>query len=134
MKSPSKGKFRKKNPKKIAPKNVAPASVVVDNDFNILQFRGPTTLFLDHPSGQASFNIMKMAKEGLLGQLTAALIQAKREKTIVEKHDLEVRSNGRTRRFNLELQTIIEEQEATNEELRAANECVKSLCILASLR
>ena len=42
-----------------------PASVVVDQELDILQFRGETSLFLEHASGKASLNLLKMARPAL---------------------------------------------------------------------
>lgn len=37
-----------------------PASVVINYEMDILEFRGATKLYLSHNSGKASFNILKM--------------------------------------------------------------------------
>ncbi len=39
-----------------------PASVVINHQLEIVQFRGTTDLFLTHPKGKATFNILKMAR------------------------------------------------------------------------
>ena len=39
-----------------------PASVVINHQLEIVQFRGTTDLFLTHPKGRATFNILKMAR------------------------------------------------------------------------
>ena len=39
-----------------------PASVVVNHQMEIVQFRGSTGLFLTHPQGKATLNIVKMAR------------------------------------------------------------------------
>ncbi|HEY6396332.1 MAG TPA: chemotaxis protein CheB, partial [Solirubrobacteraceae bacterium] len=56
----------------------APPSVLVNEDFQILQFRGPTGMFLEPPAGRASFDILKMAREGLMLPLRGLLNTAKR--------------------------------------------------------
>ncbi len=43
-----------------------PASVVINHNMEILEFRGPTEMYLKNPSGKASFNILKMAYAKLL--------------------------------------------------------------------
>jgi two-component system CheB/CheR fusion protein len=42
-----------------------PASVVVNGNFEILQFRGSTGLFLEPAQGKASLNLLKMARGGI---------------------------------------------------------------------
>ncbi|MFD2966589.1 CheR family methyltransferase [Sphingobacterium bambusae] len=54
-----------------------PVSVIVNEQFDIVQFRGSSATFLEPPSGKATFNIIKMAKEGLAFELRNALHRAK---------------------------------------------------------
>ena len=44
----------------------APPGVLIDADLQVLQFRGSTGAFLEPPVGKASFNVLKMAREGLM--------------------------------------------------------------------
>jgi two-component system, chemotaxis family, CheB/CheR fusion protein len=81
----------------------APASVILDENFDILQSRGQTGSYLELGSGQASLNIMRMAREGLAGELRAALLQARKEKVPVQKEGLQVEVNGTTKTFDLEV-------------------------------
>ena len=55
----------------------APAGVLVNSALDIVQFRGRTAPFLEMPSGEPSFNDLRMAREGLAGALRAAMNQAK---------------------------------------------------------
>ena len=55
----------------------APPSVLVNHDFEVQQFRGRTSPFLETPSGQPTTNILRMAKEGLFMELRSALTEAK---------------------------------------------------------
>jgi two-component system CheB/CheR fusion protein len=90
-----------------------PASVVINQDFNILQFRGKTAPFLEPASGEASLNIMKMAKEGVSGVLREVLLKAKKTGAPVEKKKIPVVVDGQQRLFNLEVTpfTVIQSQE-----------------------
>ncbi len=63
--------------------NYAPCGVVVDQSFNVVQFRGRTSAYLENPSGTANLNILAMAREGLLIELRSALYKARRENTAV---------------------------------------------------
>jgi two-component system CheB/CheR fusion protein len=50
-----------------------PPCVVINGDMEILQFRGATSLFLEHPTGRASFNLIKMARPELTFELNSAI-------------------------------------------------------------
>ncbi|MFV8331748.1 CheR family methyltransferase [Flavobacterium sp. GSP14] len=65
--------------------NYVPASVIVNYDLDILQFRGSTSLYLQHSSGKASFNILKMAHPEITFELRNAIHNAiKTEQTVVK--------------------------------------------------
>ena len=55
-----------------------PPGVVVNNEMEILQFRGQTGAYLEPAPGVASLNLLKMAREGLLSGLRAAVDEARR--------------------------------------------------------
>ncbi len=160
----------------------APAGVLVNEAYEILQFRGQTSPYLEPAPGHASLNIMKMARQGLLMELRAALVAARKRGKPVRREGLHIKENGGFTNVNLEvipvrtladesnylvlfekasvarpaktamrraasrtapereidrlqeelaatkdfLQSIIEDREATNEELRSANEELQS--------
>lgn len=54
----------------------APVGVIVNEQLDIVQFRGSTGAYLEAPSGKASHNILKMAREGLSFELRSALHKA----------------------------------------------------------
>ncbi|MFD2594817.1 CheR family methyltransferase [Sphingobacterium griseoflavum] len=54
-----------------------PVSVIVNEQFDIVQFRGSSAKYLEPPSGKATFNLMRMAKEGLSFELRNALHRVK---------------------------------------------------------
>ena len=72
----------------------APPGVVVDDDLQIIQFRGQTGPFLEPAPGDASLGLLKMAREGLLYDLRTALHQARKSGTAVRKHGLRMSHNG----------------------------------------
>jgi two-component system CheB/CheR fusion protein len=69
----------------------APPGVVVDNEMQIVQFRGQTGAFLEPAPGEASLNLLKMAKEGLLYGLRTALRTARKTRDTVHKDGLQFR-------------------------------------------
>jgi two-component system, chemotaxis family, CheB/CheR fusion protein len=54
----------------------APPAVIIDPYFEILQFFGHTDPYLKMPQGRASFNILKMAREGLAPKLAECIRRA----------------------------------------------------------
>jgi two-component system CheB/CheR fusion protein len=47
----------------------APASLLVDEELNILQFRGETGPYLEHASGPPSLNLHRVARPELLVEI-----------------------------------------------------------------
>jgi two-component system CheB/CheR fusion protein len=65
-----------------------PASVLVNEKFDIVQFRGATEMWLVPPPGKPSFNVLKMARDGLAFELRNLLHQAKKSNLIVKKYNI----------------------------------------------
>lgn len=74
----------------------APAGVLINENMEILQFRGRTSLFLEPAPGTASFNLLKMAKPGLLGDLRGAIIAARKKEQPVRREGIRVGTDGDT--------------------------------------
>ncbi|HET7442804.1 MAG TPA: chemotaxis protein CheB, partial [Terriglobales bacterium] len=84
----------------------APASIIVNSDMEIVQFRGRTGAYLEPASGQPTFSLSKMAREGLLVDLRAAINKAKKENAAVRTEGVHIRSNGGTKEVNLEVMPV----------------------------
>lgn len=81
----------------------APAGVLINEDMDILQFRGLTGPYLEPAPGEASFNLMRMAREGLLLALRTAVSQARKTNSGVKTAGLRVDYNGEGRVVDLEV-------------------------------
>lgn len=81
----------------------APPGVLVNADLQVLQFRGVTWAFLQPPVGRANFNVLKMAHDGLMLPLRAAINKAKREKKIVRRENVHVRHDDKIRVVHLQV-------------------------------
>ncbi|HEY0712748.1 MAG TPA: CheR family methyltransferase, partial [Polyangia bacterium] len=55
----------------------APPGIVVDNDFRIVRTRGRTNAFLELQPGEASLELLSMARPGLIGPLRTALLESR---------------------------------------------------------
>lgn len=81
----------------------APAGVLINADFDILQFRGHTGPFLEPAAGAASLNLLKMAREGLTAELRAALHKAKSENITVRREGLRMAGGKGFKTINIEI-------------------------------
>jgi two-component system, chemotaxis family, CheB/CheR fusion protein len=80
-----------------------PAGVVVDEGWNILQFRGHTGAFLEPAPGLASLNLQRMARDGLLVELRRLLEQVRSEQTVARREGLLISDGEYLRSINLEV-------------------------------
>ncbi|HEX9982586.1 MAG TPA: chemotaxis protein CheB [Thermoanaerobaculia bacterium] len=85
----------------------APAGVLINDDFDILQFRGRTSPYLEPPAGTATFNILKMAREGLLPELRAAIHTARKSGEPVRRAEIRFVNDAGPAMVNLEIIPIV---------------------------
>ena len=71
-----------------------PPGVVVNEQLDIVQFRGNTAPFLAPAPGTASLNLAKMAREGLLADVRMAIRQARTKNSPVRKDGVRVGANA----------------------------------------
>ena len=90
-----------------------PASIVVNSEMEIVQFRGKTGAYLEPATGQPTFSLSKMAREGLLIDLRAALHTAKKENVTVRKEGVSIQSHEGTRLVDFEVIPIQAEESQT---------------------
>jgi two-component system, chemotaxis family, CheB/CheR fusion protein len=83
-------------------KKYTPASVLVNQDLDIIQFRGSTGLYLEPSPGKASLNLMKMAKPGLEFELRNVVHKAKKTQAAAKKSDLEINIDGKLHKITVE--------------------------------
>lgn len=89
-------------------KRFSPPGVVVNERLEILQFRGHTGAYLEPAPGEASLNLPKMAREGLLPDLHSALAKAIKEDVTVRKEGLRVSQDGQFRQVDVEVMPVKE--------------------------
>lgn len=90
-----------------------PASVVVNQELEILLFRGSTGLFLEPSPGKASLNLLKMARPGLAFELRNTIHKAIRSGQAVRKTGLEIEVNKAAHQVTVEvvpLKSEVDEQ------------------------
>ena len=81
----------------------APPGVLVDAELHVLQFRGPTGAYLEPSTGKATFDVLKMAREGLMLPLRTAIDQAKKENRTVRRENIRLKRDGKVCGVNVEV-------------------------------
>lgn len=80
-----------------------PASVVINYQMDIVQFRGSTGLFLSNPQGKATFNIVKMARPEFAFELRNAISKVIKTNQRLCKSGFEVKINEAVKIISLEI-------------------------------
>lgn len=81
----------------------SPAGVLISNDLQIVHVRGQTGRYLEPAPGDASLNVLKMAREGLRVDLRTAIHSCRKTNVPVRKEGLRVKQNGKTGIVNIEI-------------------------------
>ena len=81
----------------------APASVVIDDKYQVLHFRGQSAAYLEHPAGKATFDLFQMAREGLRYQLRHAVEEARESMRPVRTASIRLSVGGVRKRVDLEV-------------------------------
>lgn len=81
----------------------APVGVIINEDWEILQFRGYTSPYLQPPPGRPNFNLMKMAKDELRLELRTAIHQAKNRQVPVNKSGIQITDNQQVRQVRIDI-------------------------------
>ena len=84
----------------------APPAVLINEDLEILQFRGATRPYLEPAQGQASLNILKMARDTLFVELRNVIDEAKQQNVTARRPGVRVRDEQQARLVNLEVRPI----------------------------
>jgi two-component system CheB/CheR fusion protein len=88
--------------------NYAPPCVLINEQYEILHFIGQTDKYLAPPTGKASFNVLKMAREGLKYKLSTALHKAVKQKKTVLSTGIEIKHNNNFRTVDLVVRPLTE--------------------------
>ncbi|HYW19642.1 MAG TPA: chemotaxis protein CheB [Nodularia sp. (in: cyanobacteria)] len=81
----------------------APVGVIINEDCEILQFRGYTSPYLQPPLGRPNFNLMKMAKDELRLELHTAIHKAKNREEPVSKSGIIMTDNEQVRQVKIDV-------------------------------
>ena len=81
----------------------APPGVVVNENMDILIFRGSMAPYISPSPGEADLSLMKMIREELRVELQTAIFLVKRQKTLVKREGIRFKYNGNHKEINIEL-------------------------------
>jgi two-component system, chemotaxis family, CheB/CheR fusion protein len=79
----------------------APAGVLVDDNLEVVHFRGQTGPYLAPAPGDASFNVLRMAREGLFLELRSALGECRQDNAPVRRDNVRVHGDGQVHEIDL---------------------------------
>jgi len=99
--SPGSSLFREAD--RVVLNRLAPSGVLINDELEILQFRGKTSAFLEPAPGTASFNVLMMARTGLLAELRIAIHKARSTGGVVRHEGIPVQNNGQSLIANIEV-------------------------------
>ena len=100
--------------KRVLLQTFAPPSIIADEKGNIVYVHGNTGMYLQPAQGQASTNVIDMAREGLQLDLRYAIQNASTKKKPVLVKDLPVKTNGGVHGVDLSVRPIAD-PESTRE-------------------
>jgi two-component system CheB/CheR fusion protein len=93
---------------KVIAQSFAPPSVLINENFDVLYSYGSIDHYLAISSGEASLNLLHIAREGLRHRLGPVLAQALKDRVPVVNEDVHVRSESGMKTIDLIVQPIIE--------------------------
>lgn len=86
-----------------------PAAVIVNREGDVIYFHGETEKFLKPARGEATLNLVDMAREGLKLELSAGLRQAAEKGSEVELKNVNMKTDGEWKRVDASIIPLTEE-------------------------
>jgi two-component system CheB/CheR fusion protein len=84
----------------------APPGLVINENMEILQFRGAIGPYVELAPGKATLHLLKIAKKEFVAELRAAINQAKKNHTAAKRKDVGFRRNGQPRSVNISVEPL----------------------------
>ena len=88
-----------------------PATVIINQELDILQFRGSTGLYLEPAPGKASLNLLRMAKPGLAFELRNTIHKATKSGQPFKREGIELVINKKLHLISIEVVPLRSETE-----------------------
>ncbi|HXJ38307.1 MAG TPA: CheR family methyltransferase, partial [Bryobacteraceae bacterium] len=87
----------------------APAGVLINEEMQVIHFHGQTGLYLEQAPGEASLNLLRLARESLVYPIRRAVSAAREKKAPVHESGVEVNSNGLLHRVKLSVLPVADD-------------------------
>jgi two-component system CheB/CheR fusion protein len=85
----------------------APPSVLLDQQFHVVQFNGQTGLYLEPSPGEPTFDVLKLAREGLSHGLRTALQAARKTRKTAKQRGLRLRDGSASQEIDIEVIPVV---------------------------
>ena len=115
-----------------------PAAALINTQYDVLYFHGPTNRFLEQPSGTPTRNLLLMTHHELRQQLRAGLSSAMAEEKLVSLNNIKLQRDDRQTRVKIEIRPITDSRLGaklllvTFEELAEAGQAPSSAAAITS--
>ena len=83
-----------------------PASVIVNEQMDIVHINGSIAEFIELSTGKPTFNLLKMAREGLAFELRNAWHKVKETDSTIKKERIQIKSKGTAEEITIELKRL----------------------------
>ncbi|MNQ04789.1 Phytochrome-like protein cph1 [compost metagenome] len=83
-----------------------PASVIVNDQMDIVHINGSIADFIGFSTGKPTFNLLKMAREGLAFELRNTFHKAKEKGTLIKKEGIQLKNKGTISEITIEIQLL----------------------------
>lgn len=90
----------------------APASVLINRNYEVLYFQGPTGDFLEPPTGEPTRDLISLAREGLQTRLRAACHKAIRDGHLISDTTSRVKRNSTWHPCTITVKPLIQPKQA----------------------
>ena len=83
-----------------------PASVIVNDQMDIVHINGSIAEFIELSTGKPTFNLLKMTREGLAFELRNTFHKAKETGTLIKKDGIQLKNKGTINEITIEIQLL----------------------------
>jgi two-component system, chemotaxis family, CheB/CheR fusion protein len=84
----------------------APPGVIINEDMEILQFRGSLGPYVEPAPGRASLHLLKIARKEFVAELRTAVNQAKKNHVTAKRKSVEFKRNGQLRSVSISVHPL----------------------------
>lgn len=91
---------------RIVLKRFGPPGVIINENMEILQFRGPIAPYIEPAPGRASLHLLKIAKREFVAELRTAVNDAKKNQALVKRQSVEFKRNGQLKSVDISVEPL----------------------------